>query len=125
MNHKKIKSLDKVISLCEIYFLIEKGACIVKPEWGKKRFCSTCLSHFYDMCRHPMVCPKCHSQYDAQDFLGSLQKNHNLKQDTVKDESFEHFSLGIDDSILEEDETFDEDEKIIIMEKDLDQINIQ
>jgi uncharacterized protein (TIGR02300 family) len=35
-----------------------------KPEWGIKRICQNCTTRFYDMGRHPIVCPKCEHIFD-------------------------------------------------------------
>ncbi|WP_209315733.1 FYDLN acid domain-containing protein [Haematospirillum sp. H4890] len=35
------------------------GFLVAKPEWGSKHTCTTCSARFYDMCKDPVVCPKC------------------------------------------------------------------
>ena len=37
---------------------------MAKPEWGVKRTCTGCGARFYDMRRHPIVCPKCDATVD-------------------------------------------------------------
>ena len=32
---------------------------MAKPELGIKRVCSSCAAKFYDLNKHPIVCPKC------------------------------------------------------------------
>ena len=32
---------------------------MAKPELGIKRVCSSCTTKFYDLNKHPIVCPKC------------------------------------------------------------------
>jgi uncharacterized protein (TIGR02300 family) len=32
---------------------------VAKPELGTKRVCSSCITKFYDLNKHPIVCPKC------------------------------------------------------------------
>ncbi len=36
---------------------------MAKPEWGTKRECQGCGTHFYDLKRDPIVCPKCETAY--------------------------------------------------------------
>lgn len=37
---------------------------MVKPEWGMKRTCNSCGAKFYDLCRDPIICPKCDATVD-------------------------------------------------------------
>ncbi len=37
---------------------------MAKPAWGAKRSCQSCGARFYDMRRHPIVCPNCNAVYD-------------------------------------------------------------
>ncbi len=30
-----------------------------KQEWGTKRVCQSCGAHYYDLCKDPIICPKC------------------------------------------------------------------
>ena len=39
---------------------------MAKTEWGTKRQCSSCGSRFYDLCRTPIVCPKCGAAYEGE-----------------------------------------------------------
>jgi len=32
---------------------------VAKPELGTKRHCGNCGAKFYDLCKDPIVCPKC------------------------------------------------------------------
>ena len=34
---------------------------MAKPELGTKRLCGNCGAKFYDLSKHPIVCPKCHT----------------------------------------------------------------
>lgn len=42
---------------------------MANPEWGTKRICQNCGAKFYDLQREPIVCPKCHTEYDPEAFL--------------------------------------------------------
>ena len=37
---------------------------MTKPEWGTRRICGSCATHFYDMRKATIVCPKCKAVYD-------------------------------------------------------------
>ncbi|MEE2995720.1 MAG: TIGR02300 family protein [Pseudomonadota bacterium] len=37
---------------------------LAKPEWGLKRTCLNCSTRFYDMQRHPIICPSCGTEFD-------------------------------------------------------------
>jgi uncharacterized protein (TIGR02300 family) len=39
---------------------------VVKSEWGAKRTCSSCGARFYDLRRHPIVCPVCSTVFDPE-----------------------------------------------------------
>lgn len=39
---------------------------MVKPEFGAKRICVACGARFYDLGRHPAMCPKCHTSQPAE-----------------------------------------------------------
>ena len=42
---------------------------MANPEWGTKRNCQSCGTKFYDLLREPIVCPKCHTEFDPEAFL--------------------------------------------------------
>jgi len=44
---------------------------VSKPEWGTKRTCQACASHFYDMRKDPIICPKCGAHFDPEAVLKS------------------------------------------------------
>lgn len=39
---------------------------MAKPEWGIKRTCQGCGTHFYDLRRAPIICPKCGAELKPQ-----------------------------------------------------------
>lgn len=45
-------------------YLSERVANVVKLEWGLKRTCQGCGSRFYDMCKSPIICPKCNAVFE-------------------------------------------------------------
>lgn len=47
---------------------------MTKPEWGTKRICGSCASHFYDMRKATIVCPKCKTVYDPDAVMKSRRR---------------------------------------------------
>jgi uncharacterized protein (TIGR02300 family) len=41
---------------------------VAKAQWGLKRVCQQCGAAFYDLRRHPIVCPKCGATFDPEAF---------------------------------------------------------
>jgi hypothetical protein len=41
----------------------------LKPEWGTKRTCQKCSTHFYDLGKVTFKCSKCDTSYTADDFI--------------------------------------------------------
>jgi len=44
---------------------------MVKAELGTKRTCPSCAARFYDLMKHPIVCPKCGQTFIAEALLPS------------------------------------------------------
>jgi uncharacterized protein (TIGR02300 family) len=44
---------------------------VVKAELGTKRTCPSCAARFYDLMKHPIVCPKCGQTFIAEALLPS------------------------------------------------------
>jgi uncharacterized protein (TIGR02300 family) len=44
---------------------------VVKAELGTKRTCPSCAARFYDLLKHPIVCPKCGVSFVAAAILPS------------------------------------------------------
>ena len=38
---------------------------MVDDSWGHKHFCHPCRMRFYDLGRHPLVCPRCNRRIDS------------------------------------------------------------
>lgn len=56
-----------------------------KPEWGRKRQCSQCLTKFYDFKAEVILCPKCRAPYDPEAALRPRRARFGSKS---------HASLG-------------------------------
>ncbi len=52
--------------------------------WGTKRTCPKCAARFYDLGKHPVVCPKCNCNFDPAALLkprrGRARKFSNLTE---------------------------------------------
>ena len=48
-----------------------KRLAVAKPEWGTKRVCQSCSAKYYDLCRDPIICPKCGVTFDPETMLRS------------------------------------------------------
>ncbi|MDR0407263.1 MAG: TIGR02300 family protein [Holosporales bacterium] len=42
---------------------------VAKPEWGKRHVCIQCGARFYDMQKHPLICPKCGVEFNPDALL--------------------------------------------------------
>lgn len=88
-----------------------------KPEWGLKRVCQSCGSHFYDMKRNPIECPKCKAIYDPEAVLKSRRPRlapEPVKAALPKDEiELPEVDLGDgeDDSVIEDTSELGEDDE--------------
>jgi uncharacterized protein (TIGR02300 family) len=71
---------------------------VAKPEWGIQRTCQHCDTHFYDMKKDPITCPKCLSIYDEKALL------HKRTLASLEAEDLDQG--GAIDDILEEDDFF-------------------
>jgi uncharacterized protein (TIGR02300 family) len=53
----------------------------LKAARGTKRICPNCGSKFYDLGRNPIVCPVCHSAYNASDSTARAVGGNDLDAD--------------------------------------------
>lgn len=65
--------------------IIEKqGARIVtNPSWGTKRNCPSCSTHFYDLNKQPVSCPKCKHTFDPT--VATRAKRKTLRREEPKE----------------------------------------
>ncbi len=105
---------------------------MVKAEWGIRRSCAACSAKFYDLKKTPPVCPKCGSVYEMivsgrgrrskasalsagkADVLDDLDLAEDLDLDTeiegddvdvLEDDGDNDDGLGINERVLEDDES--------------------
>jgi uncharacterized protein (TIGR02300 family) len=45
---------------------LEGDSDVAKAEWGLKRICPQCGTRYYDMKKHPPVCPSCGATFDPE-----------------------------------------------------------
>jgi len=81
---------------------------LAKPEWGTKRLCSSCGSRFYDLSRHPIVCPKCGAAYEGETTFKSRRSSQAAEQKVPQPVKAEAV-VDIDDDALI---VLDDDEEI-------------
>lgn len=92
---------------------------MVKPEWGSKRTCSNCGARFYDLRRHPILCPVCGTVFDPER-QPRVRRAGPTRDETlapkaaakaiIVDESVDvHADLAVDDN----EDVEDEDEEVI------------
>lgn len=100
-----------------------------KPEWGLKRICPSCNARFYDMCRHPITCPKCASTFDPEALVKKRRGRPPasdvkplplpLEEDLNLAEALE--PLLESDDVLEDTSDFGEDEAVVGIETPSDE----
>ncbi len=100
-----------------------------KPEWGLKRICPNCNARFYDMCRHPITCPKCASTFDPEVLVKKRRGRPPaadvkplplpLEEDLTLAEALE--PLLESDDVLEDTSDFGEDEAVVGIETPSDE----
>ena len=109
---------------------------MAKAAWGKKRTCSSCGAHFYDMKKNPAACPKCGTEDNLQPLLKPRRNGPAAKPvpkpaapakpvkadetdevDDVLDADDEDDVLEVDDDgdddvVVEDDELGDDDDDV-------------
>ena len=89
---------------------------MAKPEWGKKRICSSCNTKYYDLKKSPIICPSCGMEFDPDSYLRS-RKGKSLSPKNPL-ESNEDIS-NIDDIVIETgEEVVADDDPILDISKD-------
>ena len=71
---------------------------MAKPEWGKKRICTSCGTKYYDFSKFPIICPSCGTEFD-QDLLlkGRKGKNASTIETSENNENISEDMSNIDD----------------------------
>ena len=85
---------------------------MAKPEWGKKRICSSCNTRFYDLNKSPIICPSCGAVFDPDFFFktkkgksiplkGSVQNDSDLTNDI---ENIDDIEVDADGEVVSDDD---------------------
>ncbi len=83
---------------------------MANPEWGTKRICQNCGAKFYDMTREPIVCPRCHTEFDPEAFL----KTRRARTAVVAEKEVPVADVA--GAELEDAEPVEEDEAVVLAE---------
>ncbi len=57
---------------------------MVKAEWGSKHICTHCGARYYDMKKHPPVCPSCGTVYDPDALTKSRRSRSSNTEEKAK-----------------------------------------
>ena len=82
----------------------------MKAEWGIKRQCKKCAAHFYDLNKSPIVCPKCSTSFNEDDFVSKYSR-HLDKIDSKRD--VKRLKDNDVDEIIDADDIVDDDVDLI------------
>lgn len=104
---------------------IIKWRLVMKIEWGIKRQCKKCAANFYDLNKNPIVCPKCSTSFNENDFVSKYsrgldkvdaKRDVKLVKDDDADEIIDTDDIVVDDADLidtVDNDDFDNDVTII------------
>ena len=93
---------------------------MAKPEWGKKRICSSCNTRYYDLNKSPITCPSCGAEFDPNDYLKSRKgKSIPLKASVENDNDLTKDIENIDDIEVDADgEVVNDDDPLLEINKE-------
>ena len=93
---------------------------MAKPEWGKKRICSSCNTKYYDLNKSPIICPSCGAEFNPNDYLKSKKgKNIPLKASVEDDNDLTKDIENIDDIEVDNDsEVVSDDDPLLEINKE-------
>ena len=77
---------------------------MAKPEWGKKRICSSCNTKYYDFNKSPIICPSCGTEFDPDYYLRTKKsKGVSSKVSSENDNDLTRDIDNIDDIEVDSD----------------------
>ena len=93
---------------------------MAKPEWGKKRICSSCNTRFYDLNKSPIICPSCGAEFDPNDYLKTRKgKSVSSKTSVENDNDLTKDIENIDDIEVDPDgEVVSDDDPLLEINKE-------
>ena len=78
---------------------------MVKPEWGRKRFCPVCNTKYYDFNKSPIICPSCSTEFDPDIYLRSRKgKRLSSKVAAENDQDMSEQETNLDDIEIDSNE---------------------
>ena len=104
---------------------------MAKPEWGKKRICSSCNTRYYDLNKSPITCPSCGAEFDPNDYLKTRKgKSVSTKttvendNDLTKDiENIDEIEVDPDNEVVSDDDPLleiNKEEQNVIADDEID-----
>ena len=93
---------------------------MAKPEWGKKRICSSCNTRYYDLNKSPIICPSCGAEFDPNDYLKTKKgKSVSSKTSVENDNDLTKDIENIDDIEIDADvEVVSDDDPLLEINKE-------
>ena len=93
---------------------------MAKPEWGKKRICSSCNTRYYDLNKSPIICPSCGAEFDPTDYLKTRKvKSVSSKTSVENDNDLTKDIENIDDIEVDPDgEVVSDDDPLLEINKE-------
>ncbi len=93
---------------------------MAKPEWGKKRICSSCSAKYYDFNKSPIICPSCGAKFDPEDYLSKRKgKSLSTKTTSVNNNELPADISNIDDIEVDSDsEVVSDDDPLLEINKE-------
>ena len=93
---------------------------MAKPEWGKKRICSSCNTRYYDLNKSPIICPSCGAEFDPNDYLKTRKgKSVSSKTSLENDNDLTKDIENIDDIEVDPDgEVVSDDDPLLEINKE-------
>ena len=104
---------------------------MAKPEWGKKRICSSCNTKYYDLNKSPIICPSCGAEFNPNDYL-KLKKGKNIPlkasveddNDLTKDiENIDDIEVDADGEVVSDDDPLleiNKEDQNVIADEEID-----
>ena len=93
---------------------------MAKPEWGKKRICSSCNTRYYDLNKSPIICPSCGVEFDPNDYTKTRKgKSVSSKALVENDNDLTTDIENIDDIEVDRDvEVVSDDDPLLEINKE-------
>ena len=88
---------------------------MAKPEWGKKRICSSCNTKYYDFNKSPIICPSCGAEFDHNYYLRTkkgksvssktlVENDNDITKDIENIDDIDGINTDSDDEVVSDDD---------------------